>query len=367
MKNKKILFVANNSDIVILRFRKEVLQTFAKKDYDVTLVSPESADIKVFCDENNIKHISVDINRRGKNPLTDLKLLITYFKIIKTEKPDYIFSYTIKPNLYVGLVNLFFRKKFFPNVTGLGSVFANNNLLTKLVVSLYKLSFRSATKVFFQNTQNKQLFLDKNIIKAEKSILLPGSGVNLDKYRYVDYPKDDGEIKFVFLGRIMKEKGIYELISAFKYFSEKYNNICLDIYGFCEGDEQNLRDSIRNYENICYKGFVEETEVVIISCNAIVLPSYHEGLSNVLLEASAMGRPVLASNIPGCKETFDDGVSGFGFDPRNVEALVNAMDKFIKLPYTKKYEMGLNSRKKVEKEFDRNIVVKKYLEQIEAL
>ncbi|MFT4693829.1 MAG: galacturonosyltransferase [Francisella sp.] len=361
---KKILFVTNN-EVGLYNFRKEVLTAFIDKGCAVTVCCPFEKKEQEFR-AMGCKTINVFIDRRGKNPLTDLKLLFTYFNIINNEKPDYIFSYTIKPNLYVGLVNLLLRKKFFPNITGLGSVFANNNLLTKLVVQLYKLSFKSATKVFFQNESNMGLFVDKRIIPETKSILLPGSGVNLEVNRYAEYPKDNGMIRFIFLGRVMKEKGIYELIEAFKELSKKYNNICLDIYGFCEDDEQNLRDSIRNYENICYKGFVEETEAVIISCNAIVLPSYHEGLSNVLLEASAMGRPVIASNIPGCKETFDDGVSGFGFDPKNVEALVSAMDKFIKLPYTKKSEMGLNARKKVEKEFDRNIVINKYLEQIEG-
>lgn len=362
---KKVLFVGNN-EIGLYNFRKEVVTSFIEKGFNVIVCCPFENKEQQF-QQIGCKTIDVLIDRRGKNPLTDLKLLFTYFKIIKKEKPDYIFSYTIKPNLYVGLVNFFFKKKFFPNITGLGSVFANKNIVTKLVTFFYKLSFKSATKVFFQNEQNKQLFVDKNIIKKNKSILLPGSGVNIEVNKYSEYPQDDGQIRFVFLGRIMKEKGIYELIEAFKKLSEKYSNIHLDIYGFCEGDEHNFKATIQDCKNISYKGFIEEPETAIIGCNAIVLPSYHEGLSNVLLEASAIGRSVIASDICGCKETFDDGITGFGFEPKNIESLINALESFINLSYEQKKQMGVNAREKVKKDFDRNIVINRYLEQVEKL
>lgn len=362
---KKVLFVGNN-EIGLYNFREEVITNFVKKGFNVIVCCPFEKKEQEF-QQMGCKTIDTLIDRRGKNPFTDLKLLFTYFKIIKKEKPDYIFSYTIKPNLYVGLVNRFCRKKFFPNVTGLGSVFANDNLLTKVVTMLYKVAFKSATKVFFQNEQNKQLFVDKKIIKKNKSILLPGSGVNLEKHKYVEYPHYDEQIRFVFLGRIMKEKGIYELIEAFKKLSEKYGNIHLDIYGFCEGDEQDFRVAIQDCENIYYKGFIDDTKNTIINYHALVLPSYHEGLSNVLLEASALGRPVIASDICGCKETFDDGVTGFGFEPKNIESLINALEKFINLSYEQKRQMGVNAREKVKKDYDRNIVINKYLEQVEIL
>jgi len=366
MKDKKILFIANNFDIVIYRFRREVLESFVSQGYSVSLVTPFSNQAVKYCQDNQIEHIFLDIDRRGKSPFKDILLLFKYTKIIKKEKPDYILSYTIKPNLYIGLVNMFFRKKFYPNVTGLGSVFSNNNLLTKVVTTLYKISFKSATKVFFQNSQNEQLFLDKNIVKKNKSILLPGSGVNLNDNECIYYPKDTGDIRFVFLGRIMKEKGIYELIEAFKTLSNKYDNIYLDIYGFCDENNQEFLNKVEQSESIKYHGFTGDTRFVISQSHALILPSYHEGMSNVLIEAAAMSRPVLASNIPGCRETFDDGVSGFRFEHKSVVSLYNSVEKFMELSFEEKRQMGKAGRAKMEKEFNRNIVINKYLEQVKV-
>ena len=258
---KTILFIGNN-EVGLYKFRKEVIEAITKYG-DVVLVFPVE-NKRGYFESLGCKVIDVSIDRRSKNPFTDLKLLLTYFNIIKKERPYYIFSYTIKPNIYVGLANLFFRKKFFPNITGLGSVFANNNMITKLVTLLYQISFKSTTKIFFQNESNMKLFFSKNIVNANKSILLPGSGVNLEISQNSEYPEDMGQIRFVFLGRIMREKGIYELIEAFTWLSKKHENIYLDIYGFCEDDEQIFRDSIKCCKNIDYKGFTDNANKAII-------------------------------------------------------------------------------------------------------
>ncbi|APA83605.1 glycosyltransferase family 4 protein [Francisella tularensis] len=359
----KLLFIANDFDIVIYRFRREVIESFAAKEYEIVLVTPYSKKAEDFCKSLGVKYINVDIDRRGKNPFKDLLLLFNYFKIIKKEKPDYIFSYTIKPNLYVGLVNLFFRKKFYPNVTGLGSVFANHSIVQKFIISLYKLSFKSTTKVFFQNEQNKKLFIAKKIISGEKSILLPGSGVNLDENKYVDYPKDQGILKFVFLGRIMKEKGIYELLETFLILEKKYKNIYLDIYGFCEGNNFKFLNAIENSKRVKYHGFTDESKRIVSERHAIIQPSYagYEGLSNSLLEAAAIGRAVITTNVCGCREIVDDGASGYLAEQKNVDSLVCALEKFINLSYEEKIGMGINAHKRVEENFDRKIVVKNYI------
>ena len=365
-KNKnKILFVANDFDIVIYRFRKEILQSFVSKGIKVILACPHSDNAESFCLRHNIKLIKINVDRRGKNLFKDLFLLLKYFKIIKKESPDYIFSYTIKPNIYIGLVNLFFKKKFYPNVTGLGSIFANQGLSKKIVSILYKISFRNVTKVFFQNEQNKQLFLDQKIVIKEKSILLPGSGVNLKENFYVKYPKNNGQTKFIFLGRIMKEKGIYELLEAFSILEKKYDNIHLDIYGFCEEDNiEFLKKIIQKIERAKYHGFTNESNKIILNYHAIIQPSYegYEGLSNSLLEAAAIGRAIITTNVCGCKEIVDDNFSGYLSESKNINSLIFALEKFINLEYEKKINMGINAHNKVRENFDRMIVVKKYME-----
>ncbi|APC91093.1 MULTISPECIES: glycosyltransferase family 4 protein [Francisella] len=360
----KLLFIANDFDIVIYRFRREVIEAFAAKEYEIILVTPYSNKVIDFCKSVGVEYINIDIDRRGKNPFKDLFLLFNYFKIIKKEKPDYIFSYTIKPNLYVGLVNLFFRKKFYPNVTGLGSVFANDGIIQKFIIFLYRLSFKNAIKVFFQNKQNKKLFIVKKIISEEKSILLPGSGVNLDENKYVEYPKDEGVLKFVFLGRIMKEKGIYELLEAFAILEKKYKNISLDIYGFCDENNVNFMQQINAIKSTNFCGFTDNTKEKIINAHAVVLPSYHEGMSNVMLEAAAIGRPIIASDIPGCREVFDDGISGLSCKPNDVTSLYESLEQFINMSYDDKIAMSVKARAKIEKDFDRSIVVKAYLQQL---
>lgn len=364
MKGRKALFVANDFDIVIYRFRKEILQAFVANDVQVALVCPSSEKAVKFCQQNDIKLYPLTIDRRGKNPFKDLFLLLKYFKIIKKEKPDYIFSYTIKPNLYVGLISLLFGKKFFPNVTGLGSVFANKGFMQKLVTLMYRLSFKSAAKVFFQNEQNEKLFIDSKIIIKEKSIPLPGSGVNLEENKYIEYPKSSEEIRFIFLGRIMKEKGVYELLEAFKILETKYDNIKLDIYGFCEESNVDFLSKVEDLDSVKYHGFVDDIKSVMTQSHALILPSYHEGLSNVLLEAAAMGRPVIASDIPGCRETFDDGVTGLYCNANDVVSLFKSLEQFISMPYADKIQMGKAARQKIEKEFNREIVVDKYLQQL---
>ena len=361
---KKVLFVANNFDIAIYRFRKEVIQAFLKKNIEVSICTPFSNTAVEFCKYYNIKFYSLHIDRRGKNIFKDLILLFRYLIIIKKAKSDYIFSYTIKPNLYIGILNIFFKKKYYPNVTGLGSVFTENNLFTKAIIKLYQISFSSSEKVFFQNEANKNIFLDEKIIKANKAVLLPGSGVNLLEKLFCEYPKDDGMVRLLFLGRIMKDKGIFELIEAFDYLTKEYDNIYLEICGFVEEDKSKLRNLIKSNEKIQYSGFINDVVGKIKHCHVMVLPSYHEGLSNVLLEASSMGRPSIASDIPGCKEIVDDDISGMLCVSKDVESLIKSLKAFIDLSYSDKITMGKKSRDKVEQTFDRNIIIDKYLQEV---
>jgi galacturonosyltransferase len=320
---KKVLFVGNN-ETGLYNFRKEVIESLAK-DNTVILVFPTESK-KEYFESIGCEVIDVQLDRRGKNPFKDLKLLLTYFKIIKKENPDYIFTATIKPNLYVGLLNLFFRKKFFPWVTGLGTVFHDDNFLTKLISLLYKASFSSANNVFFENSSNMELFERRKIINKNKSIILPGCGINLDEFEYSIYPNEDDGIKFFFIGRIMKEKGVYELLDAFSLVQETHHNISLKIYGPKDENIDIFLEKVSRVDNVTYEGFCSGVYEAIKANHILVLPSYHEGLSVTLMEAAAVGRPLLASNIPGCREVIDAGINGLVFNSKNVESLKQAID-----------------------------------------
>jgi galacturonosyltransferase len=358
---KKVVILSNHH-IYTYNLRKEIIQKLLYENYEVYLVLPygEKVDrlIEIGC-----KFIDLPLDRRGINPINDLKLLFSYYRIIKKIKPNVLLSYTIKPNIYGGIASKATNTPYLANVTGIGTSINNKGLIQKITLTLYKFGLKKAACVFFQNETNRQFFIDKYIVNG-KTRLIPGSGVNLNYHCFEEYPDSDNTISFLFIGRIMKDKGIEELLEAAQRIKGMYSHVQFDLVGSCEENYAERLSDLENRGIIKYHGQQDDVHSFIKGANAIILPSYHEGMANVLLEAASSGRPVLASNIPGCRETFDEGVTGYGFEVRNTEALVNAIEKFIRLPYEEKKKMGIAGRAKVEREFDRQIVIDSYMEEI---
>jgi galacturonosyltransferase len=293
-------------------------------------------------------------------------LFISYLKIINKEKPDVVLTYTIKPNIYGSLAASILRVSYIPNVTGLGSAVMSQGLINKMAKLLYKVSLRKALCVFFQNTENERYMLENKLLEGHYR-LIPGSGVNLQKHSFEDYPAN-GKINVLYVGRLMREKGISEFLKAAEIIKKRYKSVEFHIIGSMEDSyNEEILKELRDKKVINYYGSQKDVHKFIKNSHVTVNPSYHEGMSNVLLESASTGRPVLASNIPGCRETFDEGISGFGFEVKNVDSLVETLIKFIELPYEKKQSMGLAGRNKIEREFDRNIVVNAYLEEIDKI
>ena len=360
----KILILANN-DVGLYRFRKELIESLLDQGYEVYISLPAGYYVEKLCHMGCV-FFDTPIDRRGTNPITDLKLIFYYKTLIKNIKPDVVLTYTIKPNVYGGIACKSSNTPYIANVTGLGTSIENGGLLQKTTLALYANSLRKAACVFFQNETNRQFFIDKHIVTG-KTRLIPGSGVNLKYHCFEEYPDSDNIIKFLFIGRIMKDKGIDELLEAAQKVKCMYPNVQFDLVGYCE---ENYTKRLSDFENrgiIKYHGQQDDVHSFIKGAHAIIHPSYHEGMANVLLEAASTGRPVLASNIPGCRETFDEGVSGYGFEVKNTAALVNTIEKFIRLPYKNKKQMGIAGRAKVECEFDRQIVIDSYMEEINKI
>ncbi|MBZ4656147.1 MAG: glycosyl transferase group 1 [Thermoanaerobacter sp.] len=365
---KKILILANNS-IGLYNFRFELIKELLNQDYEVYFSLPESAEdekVKLMI-EAGAKHIQTYINRRGINPIEDLKLIKEYKKIIKEVNPDVILTYTIKPNIYGTYAASRYKKPVIMNITGIGTAFTNSKL--KHIVSvLYKYACKKAHIVFFQNENNYSLFIFNKLVEPNKTKIIPGSGVNIDKFKPLDKENQDRIIRFLFIGRIMKEKGIEEYLKVADSLTSKYSSIEFQILGPFE--EEKYKDIILNNKNsrIKYLGISNDVRNEIKEVDCIVNPTFYpEGMSNVLLEGAAMGKPLIASNIPGCKEIIDDGVNGYLFEPRNVKQLTEKIEKFLALDYEVKKQMGQAGRKKVEKEFDRKIVVDAYLKEVERI
>lgn len=359
---KKILILANSAS-GLYDFRNELLKELLS-EYEVHVSLPDEEKVPELAQEGcKVHHTAID--RRGMNPVRDLGLCFSYWKLLGSVKPDVVLTYTIKPNIYGNLVCRIRKIPYIANITGLGSVFENGGTVQKLVVFLYKMSLKNASCVFFQNKKNREIFQHHGICQ-KKTRLVPGSGVNLDRHAFEEYPSKEEKTIFLYVGRVMKEKGIEELLYAAKAVRKENPQTVFRLIGNYEDD---YKDIISRYEK---EGIVElisyqkEIHPYYKQASAVLMPSYHEGMSNVILEAAATGRPVIASDIPGCQEGFTEGVTGFGFPARDKEALLEALRRFLCLSYEERAQMGRNARKKMEREFDRSYVVRAYLEEIKS-
>lgn len=365
----KILMLAND-ETTIYNFRREIVKAFVNAGHEVVIAYPYSKHTEEI-EQLGCKTIHCEVSRHGTNIREDFKLFLEYLKLLKTETPDVVLTYTVKPNIYGSLACQLRRIPYLNNVTGLGTVLQSDGIVAKLILFLQKLAYRKSTCIFFQNQDNyEQLKAKKVICDKHKVQILPGSGVNLELHRYEEYPQDDGTIRFIFVSRIREDKGINELFSAAKQIKAVTPNTEFHVVGWYEELEYEKKvQQLVDDGIIIYHGTKTQEEVhrLIKNSHCLIHPSYHEGMSNVMLEAAAAGRPVIASDIPGCKETFDEGISGYGFEVKNIQNLMQAIIRFTELPYKEKQQMGFFGRKKMEQQFDRNIVAQKYLNVIERL
>jgi glycosyltransferase involved in cell wall biosynthesis len=362
---KKILILSNHPSWTY-NLRKEIIEALIEEGYDVTIVVGYGKEIDYF-KERGCSHIDVPFNRHGKNPFGELKLFNAYKKAINTVKPDIVLSYTIKPNLYGAYLC---HKKGIPciaNITGLGTAVEYPGLMRDVLLKVYKFCFKDIYKVFFQNTMNRDLFLSNSIVKNNYQ-LIPGSGVNTSKFGYLPFPDND-TTEFVFVSRIMKEKGIDQYLDAAVYHKKKYPFTRFHICGFCEQDYEEKIRGLAEQGIIINHGMVSNVSDVLMQVQCLVLPTYYpEGMSNVLLESCSSGRPIITTDRPGCREIVDDGYNGFVVKEKDSKDLIEKIDKFINMPYDERVKMGENGRRKVQNEFERQIVVDCYIRAIkEAL
>jgi galacturonosyltransferase len=355
------ILILTNSSGGLYDFRNEfVLALLA--EHEVIVSMPDDTKEKELKDEG-CRIIKTAINRRGINPLEDLKLYRSYSKMIKDLQPDLVVTYTIKPNVYGGFAAGRQKVPYIATITGLGGAFDKTGLLLKIIVTMYKTGLKKAACVFFQNQENRQIFSDFGI-EGKKSRMVMGSGVNLDRHHYEKYPEGD-ETHFLFVGRVMKERGILEYIEAAKKLHS--DKVFFDIMGYCDEDYQGMLDELEGQGVLRQIGFHTEVHEYLAAASAIVVASFHEGMSNALIEGAATGRPVIASNISGCLEAFEEGKTGFGFTPGKADELIAAMEKFLALSFEERAAMGRRGRAKMEQEFDRKLVTAAYMDEVHSL
>lgn len=351
------ILVLANFDVGLHNFRKELLKKLIDDGNEVYISLPYGELVEPL-KQMGCKFIETHLSRREMNPVKDISLFFHYMKIIGKVNPDKIITYTIKPNIYGGWAARLKKIPLYSNITGLGTVFQGNGVIAKLVIIMYKLALKKSKTVFFENVENKETIISKGIVKENQACLLNGAGVNLEEYKLCDYPKD-GKIHFLFVGRVMREKGIDEFLYVAQKMYEQGKNVAFDIVGPFEDDYKSIIQKLNEKGVINYYGFQGNVKPFIEKSHCFVLPSYHEGMANTLLENGAMGRPLITSNIHGCKEAVKDGVSGYLCKVKDKEDVLKKTNKFYELSYQTKKEMGINSYKHISKVFDKNKVVEK--------
>tara|TARA_B100000579_G_scaffold436637_1_gene463257 strand:+ start:8630 stop:9685 length:1056 start_codon:yes stop_codon:yes gene_type:complete len=340
-----------------------------KKNYKVTVIAPFDEYTNLITQKGfNVENIS--LKRSGMSILNDIFLIYQYLILIKKYKPDFLLSYTIKPNIYGNLASIFSKTKNINTITGLGTVFLKENILTFFVRLLYKISFYFSSAVFFQNNDDKEYFLKNNIIKNSKAYIIGGSGIDLKYFNFVPYIyKKNRNFNFLFAGRLLWDKGIKELIESIKLIKADYPNVNFKFIGIF--DNNNLssisKETIQNWVDENLIDFIENTNDIkrfIIQSDCVILPSYREGLPKFLLESAAIGRPIICSDVPGCREIVKDSYNGILCNPKDTNSLYDKIKLFINLDEKTIFKMITNSRKIVESKFDYKKVNDFYLKII---
>lgn len=345
--------VLTNHSYMLWQFRRELIMELMK-DHEVVLSMPFVGHEEDF-QAMGLRCIETDIDRRGINPKTDLGLMRTYYRMLKEERPDLVITYSIKPNIYAGLVCGRLKIPFCANVQGLGTAFQKAGL-AQFVTVLYKLAFRKVKTVFFENEANAEEFQKRRIIPLKKQKLLHGAGINLEHYAKCPYPQNE-KVHFLYLGRLMKEKGMDELFAAVRKLHQEGAEFVLDLVGFFEDEYKEQVEQLQKEGIAVFHGFQPEPRPYYAAADCVVLPSYHEGMSNVLLEAAATGRALITSDIPGCREAVEDGKTGYLVQVKDQESLYEAMKQVLYMTWEEREAMGAAGREKMEREFRKELVV----------
>ena len=317
-----------------------------------------------------VERIGIKIERSGLNPYADLQLLRRYRTLLKRIRPAAYLSFTIKPNIYGSLAAASLDIPAIPNVSGLGTAFIRPGLLQQIVTHLYRFAFRRAPYVFFQNQEDCQLFLQGRMVKLEQARVLPGSGVDLDRFRPAALA--DGPPVFLFIGRLLRDKGVIEFVEAARRLRASFPEFRFQLLGPI--DEENrtsiLGSELRQWEKegiIEYLGASDDVRPFIAAATAVVLPSYREGLPRSLLEAGAMARPLIATNVPGCRDVVDDGFNGYLCNAGDFRSLASTMERVAVLPQVQRRQMGAAARRKVHDRFSEEYVIRAYLDALANL
>jgi len=368
---KKVAIVANTT-WYLYNFRLKMMKKMRSLGYEVVVVAPADNYVQKFIDEG-FNCCDIVMNAQSKNPLKDLKLLFAYYRIYQQLDCDIILQYTIKPNVYGTIAARLLNIPTINNIAGLGSLFVENNIFTKVAKLLYKISQKHATAVFFQNYDDMNLFLDSKLVSQVKSERIPGSGVDIKRFTPPKEVVKNEKLTFLLVARMLWEKGIGDLVKAGRILREKGYDFNINLVGFLDFEnpkaisKAQMDDWVRNGD-VCFLGSSDNVKEEISKVDCCILPSYYrEGVPRTLLEAAAMAKPIITTHSVGCREVVDDCINGFKCQIKKPEDLAEKMERMLNLTAEERIQMGRNGREKIIREFDEKIVIKQYLDKMEEI
>ena len=352
-----------------MNFRAGLIRSLRGAGYRPVIVAPDDPAGEPRMAELGVERVILPIDRSGLNPVADLRLLLGYRRILQRVKPVAFLGFTIKPNIYGSLAATSLGIPAIPNVSGLGTAFIGRGPLRLLVSQLYRRAFRKAPVVFFQNPDDSRLFVDRRIVRVDRTRVLPGSGIDLEYF--APAPQPPGLLTFLLVSRLLGDKGIREYVHAARQLCHTLAARFQLVGPLDPGNRSGIRgDELSRWVEegtIEYLGATDDVRSFIAAASAIVLPSYREGLPRSLLEGAAMARPLIATDVPGCREVVEDGVNGYLCAVRDAGSLARAMRKLADLSPVERERMGAASRRKVEERFGEDVVIRAYLEELTKL
>lgn len=368
----KTVAIVINTSWNIYNFRLNLARSLQNEGYKVICIAPHDAVYSPKI-EQEFSFYPIAFDSKGINPFNDFMTMVSLWRLYRKIKPDVVLNYTIKPNLYSTYIAKLFGIKSIVNVSGLGTLFIKPSLITKLAQQLYKVALHFTCKVFFQNHDDFNLFIEKGLVKKGKCSIIPGSGVDTHAFSPIAKTKEDNYFRFILVARMLKDKGIVEFAEAFCLLRQKYPHVKAYLLGPIGIEnptaitKQEMHCLVEE-KGVVYLGSSDGVAMILASMDCVVLPSYREGTPKSLLEAAAMEKPIVTTNVAGCKDVVEDGINGFLCKAKSIDSLYAAMEKIVLLSKEERERMGKEGREKILKTFDESFVIERYSKAIkEAL
>ena len=359
----RTIAIVINTSWNIYNFRLGLLKGLQEHGYKIIAIAPKD-DYSEKLVALGFEYHEIKMNNKGTNPLEDAKLIWDFYRLYKKLNVDVILHYTIKPNIYGAMAARMLGIPVISNISGLGTVFLDDSLSSKVAQFLYSVALKSPYKVFFQNSQDRTLFIDLKLVEQSKTDLLPGSGMDTEKFKPIEVERKSKEVSFLFIARLLRDKGLVEYVDAARMLTKEHDIKCYILGAYYEGNPTAISQTqMQAWEAegvVSYLGVSDDVASRIASVDCVVLPSYREGLSRVLLEAASMAKPLVTTNVAGCKEVVDDGLNGYLCEVKNSVSLAQAMQKMLALSKQERQKMGEKGREKVIAQFDEKLVIDKY-------